>query len=167
LDPISYVLFSRCIGKYFPLYWLEPITRRIGWNQFPVVLLFPLYWLEPISRRIDWNQCPAVLVGTVSRKIFFSVFVGTNFPPYWLEPIPCRFVFPAVFVGTNFPPYLLEPSSPCIFWNQFYATVFVVTMILTKQYMPAAPSLCLGDIEYTVIFSYENKLLNKLFSQFY
>jgi hypothetical protein len=107
------------------------------------------------------------LVGTVSRKIFPAVLVEINFPPYWLEPIPCCSVFPAVFVGTNFPPYTYEPTSCRICWNQFYATVFVVTMILTKQYMPAAPSLCLGDIEYTVIFSYENKLLNKLFSQFY
>jgi hypothetical protein len=96
--PPSAVCVELFCATYFPLYWLEPITRRIGWNQFPVVLLFPLYWLEPISRRIDWNQCPAVLVGTVSRKIFFSVLVEINFPPYWLEPIPCRSVFLAVFV---------------------------------------------------------------------
>jgi hypothetical protein len=124
LDPIPYVLFpavlvgtdlppSAVLGeiffaKYFPLYWLELITCRIGWYQFPVVLLFPLYWLEPISCRIDWNQCPAVLVGTVSRKIFLSVLAQINFPPYWLEPIPCHSGFPAVFVGT---------SSRCIDWN--------------------------------------------------
>jgi hypothetical protein len=92
-------------GFFFPLYWLELITRRIGWYQFPVVLLFPLYWLEPISCRIDLNQCPAVLVGTVSRKIFLSVLVEIDFPPYWLEPIFCHSGFPAVFVGTSFPPY--------------------------------------------------------------
>jgi hypothetical protein len=153
---------------------VQNISRCIVWNQFPAVLVGTSSLLFLVSRCIGWNRFPAVLigtrarlsVGTVSRKIFFSVLVEINFPPYWLEPIPCRFVFPAVFFGTNFPPYLLEPSSRCIFCNQFYATVFVVTMILTKQYMPAAPSLCLGDIEYSVIFSYENKLLHKLFSQF-
>ena len=55
-------------AKYFPLYWLESISHRIGCNQFPVVLF---------SRCIGWNRFPAVLI-------------GTNVPPYWLELFPAN-----------------------------------------------------------------------------
>jgi hypothetical protein len=57
-----------------------------------------------------------------------------------LVPIPCHSGFPAVFVGTSFPPYWLELTSRCIFWNQFNATVFVVTIFLPKLYIPAVLS---------------------------
>ena len=92
LEPISQLLpfwVELCCAKYFPLYCLESIFRRIGRNQFPVVLLFPLYWLEPISRRI----C----------LIFLEPF-----PPYWVDffgPFH-RDVFPAKYVRT-----CLEPTS--------------------------------------------------------
>ena len=102
-NKLPVVWFSRCIGwnqfpavlietnvlpfwlelfpvKYFSLYWLKSISRRIGWNQFLVVMFFPLYLLEPISCHIDWNQLPAV-------------FVGINFmPPYLLELLSCVWV---------------------------------------------------------------------------
>jgi len=87
-------------------YWLEPMSRRFGWNFFfakifPSVLVeinFPPYWL-----------C----------KIFPAVLVGTYFLPYWLEQTPCCSAFPAVLVGTNFPSYWLEPMSCHIGWNYF------------------------------------------------
>ena len=72
-NPLSVVLIGTNVppfwlelfpAKYFSLYWLKSISRRIGWNQFLVILFFWLYLLEPIFRCIDWNQLPAVSVGT-------------------------------------------------------------------------------------------------------
>jgi hypothetical protein len=85
-------------AKYFPLHLSEPISRRIGWIQFPM-FCFP-------AVLVGTNFPPsAVLCGTFLCKIFPALLVGTNYPPYWLEPIPCCSAFPAVLVGTNFPPY--------------------------------------------------------------
>ena len=136
--------FSRTLlagSQFSALYWLFFFSRRICF----------ISWLDPNFPALSWLD-----------PNFLPYWLFFFFPPYLFYPI----FFSAELVESHFPHYWLEPTSCCICWNQFYVTVFVVTMILTKQYMPAASSLCLGDIEYTVIFSYENKLLHKLFSQF-
>ena len=97
---------------YFLLHLSEPFSRRIGWNQFPVL--------------VGTNFPPsAVLGGTFLCIIFPAVLFGINFLPYWLEPIPCCSSFPAVLVGTNFLPYWLEPMSRRFGWNCFPQNIFL------------------------------------------
>jgi hypothetical protein len=134
LDPIPYVLFSRCIGwNQFPAFcrivwnfFVQNISRSIGWNQLPAVLVGTNSLLFCFSRCIGWNQFPAVLIGTNVPPFWLELFPAKYFSLYWLKSISRRIGWNHFLVVLFFPMHLLEPISRRIDWNHLPA-VFVGT----------------------------------------